>query len=358
MLLRQDPIPFSVCGRIASTNGNKDKKGDRMRVGRVLALAFLVGALTTGCARAADMALARLSYGSGWDALPAIVGIERGFFAEQKIIVSGLAVSSPTAVIQSLAVGTTDFALVPQRVMLVMVAAKAPIKVIAEGGWGTEMELVARTGTTIKTVADLKGKTIALAQGSEALPVLVRLLNQAKLKPTDVKITNLTADQLLKSLADKQADAVFETRHFTVPMVDKKEGIVILDSAGVTKAVGTVGAIPLVARNDVISKDPGLTQRFVNAWVKSVAYIHQDPVDAARILQIFFHRQGVVVTPEMAQAWVKMVKYDQYSWSAAAVTDAEYNGWALNADKVLKVAPKMTGYVENKFADAAAKTLQ
>ncbi len=138
----------------------------------------------------------------------------------------------------------------------------------------------------------------------------------------------------------------------------RSKGTVILDAAGVTKTIGSIGAIPLVARNDVIGKDPDLTQRFVNAWVKSIAYIRQDPADAARILQIFFHRQGVVVSPEMAQAWVKMIHYVQYSWSAAAVTDAEYNGWALNAGKMLKVAPKMAGFVENKFADAAAKTLQ
>jgi NitT/TauT family transport system substrate-binding protein len=307
---------------------------------------------------AAEMALARLSYGSGWDALPAIVGIERGFFAEQNIIVSGLAVASPTAVIDSLAVGTTDFALVPQRVLLVMVAAKVPVKVIAEGGWGTQMELVARPGSNIKSVADLKGKTIGVVQGSEALPVLVRLLNQSKLRPTDVKIANMSADSLLKSLADKKADAVFETRHFTIPLVDKKQGIVVLDAAGVTKAVGAVGAIPLVARNDTIAKEAGLTQRFVNAWVKSLAYIRQQPADAARVLQIFFHRQGVPVTPAMAQTWVQLVRYDQYAWSKAAVTDAEYNGWALNAAKVLKVAPKLDGYVNNKFADAAAKSLQ
>jgi NitT/TauT family transport system substrate-binding protein len=334
------------------------QKGDKMRLFRTLALALLIAGTIGIRAMAADMSLARLSYGSGWDALPAIVGIERGFFAEQKIIVSGLAVSSPTAVIDSLAVGTTDFALVPQRVMLVMVAAKVPIKVIAEGGWGTEMELVARSDTSIKKVADLKGKTVAVVQGSEALPVLVRLLNQAKLKPTDVKITGMSADSLLKSLADKKADAVFETRHFTIPLVDKKQGTVILDAAAVTKTIGAVGAIPLVARNDTIAKEADLTQRFVNAWVKSVAYIRQDPADAARILQIFFHRQGVAVSPAMAQAWVKMIRYDQYAWSPAAVTDAEYNGWALNAAKVMKVAPKLDGYINNKFAEAAAKTLQ
>lgn len=329
-----------------------------MQTPQTLTLAFVIALAIGVRAMAADMSLARLSYGSGWDALPAIVGIERGFFAEQKIIVSGMAVSSPTAVIQSLNVGTTDFALVPQRVMLVMVAAKVPVKVIAMGGRGTEMELVARPDANIKSVADLKGKTVAVVQGSEALPVLVRLLNQSKLKPTDIKIASMNTDSLLKSLADKKADAVFETRHFTIPLVDKKQGTVVLDAAGVAKAVGAVGAIPLVARNDVITKDADLTQRFVNAWVKSVAYIHQDPADAARILQIFFHRQGVTITPAMAQAWVAMIKYDQYSWSTAAVTDAEYNGWALNAAKILKTAPKMTGYVDNHFADAAAKALQ
>jgi NitT/TauT family transport system substrate-binding protein len=325
---------------------------------RILALALLISASLNPQAKAAEMALARLSYGSGWDALPAIMGIERGFFAEQNIIVSGLALTSPTAVINSLAVGTTDFALVPQRVLLVMVAARLPVTVIAEGGWGTQMELVARTGSGIKSVADLKGKTVAVVQGSEALPVLVRLLNQSKLTPTDEKIVNMSADSLLKSLADKKADAVFETRHFTIPLVDKKQGTVVLDAAGVTKALGVVDAIPLVARNDMIATQADLTQRFVNAWVRSLAYIRQDPTDAARVLQIFFHRQGVPVTAAVAQAWVQMTRYDQYAWSKAAIADAEYNGWALNAAKVLKVAPKLDGYVDNKFADAAAKSSQ
>ncbi|WP_407657977.1 ABC transporter substrate-binding protein [Hypericibacter terrae] len=323
-----------------------------------LIFAFLAAAAMIGPAQAADMALVRLSYSSGWDALPAIIGIERGFFAEQDIVVSGMAATSPEAVIQSLAVGTTDMALVPQRVMLVMAGAKAPVKVIAMGGWGTEMALVARPEANIKTPADLKGKTVALVQGSEALPVLVRILNQAKLKPTDLKIVGMNANTLLKALADKKADAVFETRHFTDPIVEKKEGVVVMDPAAVTKSVGVIEGIPLVAGNDTITKEAASTQKFVNAWVKSLKYIQQNPVDAARMLQIFFHRQGVVVTKPMAESWVTMTRYDQYSWSKAAIADADYNGWALNAAKILKLAPKIDDYVDNHFVDAAVKTLQ
>jgi NitT/TauT family transport system substrate-binding protein len=319
-------------------------------------LLTLAGLITP--ATAAEPVLVRLSYSSGWDALPAIVGIERGFFTEEGIVISGLAVTSPTAVIESLVVGTTDFALVPQRVMLVMAAAKVPVKVIAMGGWGTEMELVARPDANIKSAADLKGKTVAVVQGSEALPILIRILNQAKIKPTDLKILNANANTLLKSLTDKKADAVFETRHFTDPIVEKKEGVIVMDPAAVTKAVGVIEGIPLVARSEIATKDAALTQKFVNAWVKSLKYIQQDPADAARILQIFFHRQGVSVTKPMAQSWVSLTKYDQYGWSKAAVADANYNAWALNAAKILKVTPKIDGFIDNKFADAAAKALQ
>ena len=43
---------------------------------------------------AAEWTLARLSFSSGWDALPAVVAIERGFFIQEKLMVSGLSVSS------------------------------------------------------------------------------------------------------------------------------------------------------------------------------------------------------------------------------------------------------------------------
>src|SRR3990170_23692 len=74
--------------------------------------------------------LVRLSFSSGWDALPAMVAIERGFMAQEGLVVSGLAVASATALIESLVVGSTDFAVVSQRVLLVIAAAKVPVKAV------------------------------------------------------------------------------------------------------------------------------------------------------------------------------------------------------------------------------------
>jgi ABC-type nitrate/sulfonate/bicarbonate transport system substrate-binding protein len=62
-------------------------------------------ALLPGYSFGAASTLVRLSFSSGWDALPAVVAIERGFFAQEELVVSGMAVSSAQAVINSLAAG-------------------------------------------------------------------------------------------------------------------------------------------------------------------------------------------------------------------------------------------------------------
>jgi ABC-type nitrate/sulfonate/bicarbonate transport system substrate-binding protein len=302
--------------------------------------------------------LVRFSFSSGWDALPAIVAIERGFFAQEGLVVSGLAVPSSQAVMESLAAGTTDFAAVPQRTLLVMVAAKAPVKVIAMSGWGTETELVVpKDDTGVKSIADLKGKTIALGVGSEAYPVLIRLLNKAKIRPSEVTIKVLSPADLTRAFQNRLADAVIESRHFTTALLKNGQARVVLSNTDIVEALGLVGAAPLVAQTSLIEKEPATVQKFVNAWVKALKYIDQDRKDAARLLRIFFHRQGTLVSGDLAASWVGMTRYDRYVWSPADVADAEFNGWGLKEGGVLKVLPKLDGVVENRFAQQAVKRL-
>jgi ABC-type nitrate/sulfonate/bicarbonate transport system substrate-binding protein len=321
----------------------------------------LAGLLLLGLAptAAADPSLARLSFSSGWDALPALIGIERGFFAENGLVVSGLAVNSADTILKSVTIGSSDFAAVPQRALLLTAASKLPVKVISMNGWGTPMDLIAPAqDQTIKSVADLKGKTIAMTTASEAYPVLIRLLNTAKLRPSDVKIKLVSSNQLTKAFDGHLADAVFETRYFTVVLLQNKKGRVVMTGADVVKALGLIQGTALLVRNDLITKDPALVQKFVNGWVKALKYIQQHPDDAADVMQIFFHRQGVVVAKPLAKAWVMDTRYDRYRWTPADVADAEYNGWGLQQGQVLKIAPKIGGMVDNQFADAAVRNLK
>jgi sulfonate transport system substrate-binding protein len=286
------------------------------------------------------------------------VAIERGFFAQEGLVVSGLAIPSSQAVMESLAAGSTDFAAVPQRTLLVMVAAEAPVKIIAMNGWGTETELVVpKSDTGVKSIADLKGKTIALGVGSEAHPVLIRLLNKAKIRPSEVTIKLLSPADLTRAFQNKLADAVIESRHFTNVLLKNGQARVVLSNKDIVEVLGLIGAGPLVAQTSLIEKEPATVQKFVNAWIKALKYIDQARMDAAQLLRIFFHRQGTVVSDELAASWVGMTRYDRFLWSPADVADAEYNGWGLKEAGVLKVLPKLDGHIENRFAQEALKGL-
>ena len=326
---------------------------------RLLVYAILVLLGSAGHAVAQNQKLVRLSYSGGWDAIPAIVAQERGFFAEEGLRVSGLSVTSATAVAQSIIVGTTDFALIPQRALLVMATTGLDFSIVSQGGWGMHMELVVRASDKgTKSLKDLKGKTIAVGSGSEALPVLVRLLNQAQMSPKDVNIRNVNLSNLVKAFNQPGIDAVFDTRHYTDRLVSEKVGRVVMSNEDVTNAIGRIGAVPLVANKAMVDEKPELVQKFVNAWVRGLAYIQKDPEDAARRLQIFLHRQGSKIEKEQALSWLSMINYDRYTWTEGDIADAEYNGWGLNTGGVLKDQPKVAGFVDNRFAEAAAKTLK
>lgn len=326
------------------------------------ALILTVAGLAAAPAEAqeARWPLVRFSYSSGWDAVPAVVAIERGFFVQEQVVVSALTRSSEAAVINSLHAGSTDLAAVSQRTLLVMAAAQVPVKIVAMGGWGTEMELVAPKESPIKRVEDLKGRSVAVVVGSEALPVLVRLLNRAKLRPDDVKVVHLSPDNLLQAFRKEKplAEAVLETRHYTSTLLARGDARVVLSSKEIVSAIGFVGASPLVARTAVIDKEPATVQKFVNAWVKALAYIRQDPEDVVRLMTIFFHRQGVIgINREMLKSWVSLTNYTRTAWAREDILDAEYNGWALHAAQILKVTPKIQPLVENRFAEEATKRL-
>lgn len=312
--------------------------------------------------KAENPELIRLAFPNGWEALPAIVAVERGFFSQEGIVASGHTITSTEALFYSLAKGSTDFAFVPQRTFLAMAAAKLSVKVVALGSWGQQMELIrSPTDDSLITMADLKGKTIALTKGSEALPVLIRLLNRAKLPFSDTSIKFISADDMTKGFSQSNLgiNAIIETKHFTSVPVTKGTAKIFLGNAEIVKSIGYIGASPLVGRQSLINDDPSLVQKTVSAWIKALHYIQQDPDDAARLLVIFFHRQGIGnISFELTKSWVNMARYDRYLWEPTDTTDAEYNGWGLREAGVLKELPKLEGYIDNRFAKKALAKLE
>lgn len=332
-----------------------------MRLGAFLAAAVMCFTVVPGVADAQTkkMDFLRVAYPSSWEAIPAIVGIERGYFAGSGLVVSGMRSANANATADSLIAGTSDIALVPQRTLLIMAGKKLKFGVVAMNGWGTEIELIVpKTDKKTKSLTGLKGKRIAITRGSAALPVLMRLLNQKKMAIDDVKVVQVTAKALLQTLKTGGADAVIDLRQLTSVMVTKGEARVVATNRQIADAIGRIGAVPVLANARVLEKQSPVVQKFVHGWAAALSHIRQNPDDAARLLVIYFHRQGTKFPLKLAKTWIQMVNYDRFAWTKSDIADAEYNGWGLVMAGVMKTQPKIGPYIRNEYAQNAAKALR
>jgi len=115
---------------------------------------------------------------------------------EQDLKNDGVAVkwvqsTSSSTAIQYLASGSVDFSPPAGSSALLGRINGNPLKVIYVYQRPNWIQLVVKKDSSIQTVADLKGKKVAVTRGSDAYFFLARALEQVGLKTSDVQIVNL-----------------------------------------------------------------------------------------------------------------------------------------------------------------------
>lgn len=325
---------------------------------RRAALLFAAIACAPVGTEAAAPAMVRLALGDGLAAMPAIVAQERGFFAQENLVVSGLGLGSPKSAAASLAAGTSDFATVEQSSLLAMRTLGAPVKVVALSHWDAAVDLVVPVRAEAPaTLGDLVGRRVAVAD-TASYAILARLLNAAGLRPQEVEVLILKWGEAAQAFTDGTADAFIGPRALSAPLLEGNAARRLVAHEQIVERLGITGAQPLLVRAEMLETQPEVVQRFLNAWVKALVYINQDLDDAAGLFQIYQHRQGVRMARKHAHAWVSASRFDRYEWAPEDTQDLTYNGWALIETGLLPDLPELGDLADNRFAARAWQSLQ
>ncbi len=101
---------------------------------------------------------------------------------------------------------------------------------------GDAEALVAKNGTNINSLADLKGKRVAMPFGSTAHFHMLVALDDAKINPSDVKLTSLRPPEIRAAWERGDLDAIFLWD--PVLAEAKKNGKVIITSGQITAKTG------------------------------------------------------------------------------------------------------------------------
>ena len=173
--------------------------------------------------------------------------------------------------------GSIDVGFMGFQPAVTAVAQGVPIKIIAleNDAWGAE-GLVVRPDSGIKTLADMRGKTIATKRGSSADTAIRAGLRKGGLSDTDVKIVDVDVTALIPAFSkgDVQGGWYWEP---WMGLLKRQGGIVVAVDKDVDVPVGIVW----VAREAWIKENPQAVQRLLRAIDLATEPLQKNPKGVA-----------------------------------------------------------------------------
>lgn len=240
------------------------------RLSSLLTLALAALALP---ALAADLKI-HVAYPTGMNGqIPVVMertGIarEHGFDAEYTMFQNGppmmeaLASGNVDAVITSLMPITTFLSRQPGRAL-----------VVAQLGASSHSLMVGKD-SGINTLADLRGRKIAVSFSTDSHLDLLRLLRENRLEPgKDVTLVNTQPNELMLAIAQKFADAIL----IRVPQVERMQ-----EQFGARVIHSWPFRFAVLMRSDYLKENPGARARFVDALEAAVFYTSKNRLQAAQ----------------------------------------------------------------------------
>jgi NitT/TauT family transport system substrate-binding protein len=237
--------------------------------------AALIGVATIALAvpaHAADVVRAAKAVGSQWVFIPLDVGVEKGIFAKYGIDVEISTMTGEARLQQALTAGSLDIGIAGSSGAALSVKGAPTVAIAAFLNEPRNFSVVVLTDSPIKTVADLKGKSLSGATNGGLPEWLVKHLG----------VTQGWGPDAVKSISVGSPDAslsAMRTRQVDGMMTATATGLT-LESQGIGRIVTQMGSYAMnfhtalvFARKGFIEEKPDATKRFLQGLFATIAYM-------------------------------------------------------------------------------------
>lgn len=201
--------------------------------------------------------------------------ITQGFFEEQNLNVNLQMYTSGPPEVAAMVANQAEFGFIGSGAA--WLAFSGQVDIIALDNLALTEQIIARTG--IGSIADLKGKTIAVQEGAAGYTLLLVALQENGLTVNDVKIMNISNDNIPSTYNDNSIDAWAVWKPAATSLLEAlgDGGAVLADNQTYPEY-----AFPStwIANKDYIAEHPDVAQRFVTALTKAQIYRAENPDQA------------------------------------------------------------------------------
>lgn len=148
---------------------------------------------------------------------------------------------------------------------------------LSDDSFGAEA-LVA--GAKIKSIRDLKGKTIGVDRGSYLEYILAVVLDRNGLSCEDIRVVDLTAEKAAEAFVQKKVNAILTWEPMVTEAMEKGKGHKLFD----TSAIPGISPAGCAFHRDFIEKRPEDVEAFVGVWRRTADFIRGNPKEAFGII--------------------------------------------------------------------------
>lgn len=201
---------------------------------------------------------------------------------------------------QLVAAGKVDLAFADAAPVMKLISAGAKIKILATILQGNPNQVTALRKTGMKSVADMKGKSVAVPNGGSQVPMLPLVLAAAGLKETDVQLVNMPPDSMVASLIQGRVDVILgSVDYFAIQL--KSLGVDTVNFPFIDNGAPTVST-SIIASESFLAAHPDVAKAFVAASLKGWQAALDDPAAAVAAMKSIFPDANEKLAPAQLEA--------------------------------------------------------
>ncbi|NLO97284.1 MAG: aliphatic sulfonate ABC transporter substrate-binding protein [Peptococcaceae bacterium] len=234
----------------------------------IMIVVLLLGISLTGCGTQQPQVsekpeIINISYSLRPLNVPTIVAMEKKMF-EEAMAAEGIEVKwhelEGPATTEALASKAIDMAVSLNYVTAIISKANGnPIEIISSyARFPKAIGLIAARDAGVASVAELKGKKVAVKKGTMLQEMLIKALDEAGVKAGDLEIVDMESANAANAVLLKQVDAVVLPDPLLMKTLASGETIMLRSAEGLI-----LGQAVIAARSDFLEQYPDLVRKFL-----------------------------------------------------------------------------------------------
>lgn len=212
-------------------------------------------------------------------ALKAKGNLEKAF-APSGVTVTWTEFPAGPPMLEALNAGSIDFGYTGEAPPIIAQATGVPVRYVAYDPWSTKAEaIVVKKDSPIKTIAELKGKKVGVAKGSNAHYLVVSALKSVGLKPTDIQFVFLKPADARAAFEQGNIDAWAIWDPYLAVAEAKAGGRILVDATGLAPNRGYY-----LASQSFVEQSPTTVKALLDQVRQESDWAESNPTEVAKFL--------------------------------------------------------------------------